>query len=129
MTGFIDFIEKVTILKSELWIVCETMVLIKEKDWLNVIVEVDSENVMDLINSEYCEDHHLKVIIKDCKKIAVEMRLQVCHTLREGTRCADAIAKLGFNQMKMLQVFQNILASVKELLQADEIRVNYPRGF
>ena len=92
-------------------------------------MEVDYANVLDLINSEDCEDHYLKAMIKDRQKIVVEMRLEVNHTLREGNCCADAMAKLEVNQLESLVVYQNMPASVKELLEADAMGVNYPRGF
>ncbi|KAM7498823.1 hypothetical protein LguiA_023237 [Lonicera macranthoides] len=129
MSGFAGFIRNAMILKAELWAAREAMVLIKDKGWLGAIVEVDSANVLDLINSNDWEDHPLKVLIKDCKQIALEMSLDIQHTLREGNRCADAMAKLGVNQLESLVVYKHIPNSVKKLLEADEMGVNYPRGF
>lgn len=86
MASFVGFIGEATFLKAELWAIREAMLLIKEKDQFGAIVEVDSTNVMDLINGEDCEDHLLKVMIEDCKRIAVEMGLQVSHTFLEGNQ-------------------------------------------
>lgn len=55
---------------------------------------MDYLNVIDLIKGDDCEEHPL------CKMITIEMKLEMCHTLREGNRCADAMVKLGVNQMR-----------------------------
>ncbi|KAM7528509.1 hypothetical protein LguiB_031919 [Lonicera macranthoides] len=89
------------------------MLLIKEKSWVGATVEVDSSNVIDLIKGENHEDHPQRILIRDCKKIIEEMDLQVSHTLREGNRCADAMAKLGVNQMQRLEVFHHVPSVVK----------------
>ncbi|KAM7503559.1 hypothetical protein LguiB_002463 [Lonicera macranthoides] len=128
LAGFAGFIGKATILKAEIWPVREAMLLIKEKSWVGATVEVDSSNVIDLIKGENHDDHPQRILIRDCKKIIEEMDLQVSHTLREGNRCADAMAKLGVNQMQRLEVFHHVPSVVKSLLEADSMGVCYPRG-
>ncbi|KAM7525590.1 hypothetical protein LguiA_015492 [Lonicera macranthoides] len=128
LEGFAGFIGKATILKAELWAVREAMMLIKRKHWLYAIVEVDSSNVCDLLKGEDVEEHPLKVLIQDCKSIMMELKLSVHHTLREGNRCADAMAKLGVNQMEKLEVFHHVPSVVKGILEADAMGVSFPRG-
>ena len=48
------------------------------------------------------EDHPLKPLIQDWKTIMAELKLSVDHTLREGNRCADAMAKIKVNQLEKL---------------------------
>lgn len=56
------------------------------------------------------------------------MDLQVSHSLREGNRRADAMAKLGVNQTQRLEIFRHVPSVVKNLLEADSIGVYYPKG-
>ena len=129
LEGFTGFIGKATILKVELWAVREAMMLIKNKKWMYAIVEVDSTNVMDLLNGEDYEDHSLKVLTEDCKCIMADLKLWVNHTLCEGNKCVDAMAKIWVNQMKKLEVFHHVPSVVKGMLEADAMGVNFPRGF
>ena len=126
---FAGFIGKATILKVELWAVREAMLLIWKKNWKYATVEFDSTNVMDLLKGEEVEDHPLKALIFDCKRIMEDMNISVLHTLREGNRCADAMAKIGVNQLEKLKAFQQVPPTVKGLLEADARGICYPRGF
>lgn len=127
--GFAGFIGNATILKAELWGVREAMCLIKSKGWTYAIVEVDSTNIVDLLKGGDFEDHPLRTLVQDCKNIMDELKLSVNHTLREGNRCADAMAKLGVNQMEKLEVFHHVPSVVKRLLVADAMGTSFPRVF
>ena len=93
------------------------------------IVEFDYTNVMDILKGEDFEDHPLKPLILDCKKIMDDMKISVLHTLREGNRCADAMAKIGVNQLEKLEVFHHVPSVVKGLIEADAMGTCFPEGF
>lgn len=76
--------------------------------------------MMELLKSDEDEDHTLRIPPQDCKKIVIEMNLLVSHTLKEGNRCADAMAKLGVNQLELLQIFHHVPLVVKDFLEADD---------
>ena len=93
------------------------------------IVEVDSTNVVNLLKRDDFDNHPLRTLIQDCKFIMDKFKLTIMHTLREDNMCADAMAKIGVNQLEKLEVFHHVPSVVKGLLEADAMGISYPRGF
>lgn len=89
---------------------------------------MDSTNVTDLLKGEDYEDHPLKALIQECKSVMIELKLYVNHTLREGNRCADDMAKTGVAQMEKLEVFHHVPSVVKGLLETNAMGISFPRG-
>ena len=105
--------------------------LAKDRGWEEVELDSDSKTTVDLVNStNEVDNHSQKTLIEACCMLKQDMKAEVNHSLREGNRCADWLAKLGATQSEM---HVRILIppppdSVVEDLMADLIQVSYPRG-
>ncbi|WMV49604.1 hypothetical protein MTR67_042989, partial [Solanum verrucosum] len=66
----------------------------------NVIIETDSCEVLMLTSKGGAVDNHPdRDMIEECRRLLFELGISMMHTLREGNRCADHLAKLGRMQL------------------------------
>jgi len=57
------------------------------------------------------------VLIQDIKDLIHQSNVTICHTLREGNRCADFIAKLGASSDKELLLCDSPSTDLLSLLK------------
>lgn len=55
----------------------------------------DSQILVNLVSGEVSKFHAYTVIIQDIKDIIASHNFRIFHTLREGNRCANFLAKIG----------------------------------
>ncbi|GAU50646.1 hypothetical protein TSUD_333850 [Trifolium subterraneum] len=94
-----DFIGNIgfsNILHAELLAVCHGLALAWELDIKELWCYPGSKIVIKLLSEHVNVWHHCAAIIYNIKDLlAKDWRVKVVHTLREGSTCADYLAKLG----------------------------------
>lgn len=63
-----------------------------------VIIESDSTSIITIINRGNHENHSHKILNQISDWQQWEWELKVCHTSREGNRCADWLANWSLDQ-------------------------------
>ena len=104
------------------------MLLAKDKNWENLIVETDYKVAMGLIGKNEELEHPMSHIIEECKKIMEFLGASIQHTWREGNFCANAMAKLGGMHSDHLKIFCQPPIKVKHFLFEDLTRVTRVRA-
>ncbi|XP_019168955.1 PREDICTED: uncharacterized protein LOC109164864 [Ipomoea nil] len=98
LTGFTSKIGITSSFIAELWGLREGLKMARSwgVHWLTL--EVDSEAVLNAVLGDNESRPEANTIIGDCKAfMRMFERCLITHTLREGNRCADALANLGQN--------------------------------
>lgn len=72
---------------AELWGIRHALKLAKEKNWMEVTVEPDSQVAIHLIMKEDVEYHPDETIVEDCKVLKEETKAIIKHTLCEANKC------------------------------------------
>ncbi|WMV48818.1 hypothetical protein MTR67_042203 [Solanum verrucosum] len=82
--------------KAELWAIYGGLIVAKNFNLKDVIIETDShEELMLMSKGGVVDNHPDRYVIKECRCILSELGISMMHTLREGNSCADHLAKLG----------------------------------
>ncbi|KAK4488806.1 hypothetical protein RD792_004596 [Penstemon davidsonii] len=98
----------------------EGLALAWERRLRRVELEVDSEVVLNLINSADTKTHPLGFIIDDCRRLmGMPWECITRHTLRSGNSCADALAKMGHDMEDELQCWDTPLEQLLQWLEGD----------
>ena len=92
-------------------------------------METDSEQALELIETGEIENHPAKIIVQDCRVLLRDLEAELIHSLREGNRCADMLAKVGINQGEEDIKIVIPPAEVVELLKDDLKGIAFSRGF
>lgn len=79
-----------------LWGLREGLRLLAGMDVRRVLVELDSEAVVNIMKGglEFNDNH--STLVNDCIQLAKRIRIdKFLHVLREGNKCADWLANIG----------------------------------
>ncbi|KAK4723405.1 hypothetical protein R3W88_026184 [Solanum pinnatisectum] len=129
--GFVGRLGVVTMscLTAELWAIHGGMTVAKNFNLKNVIFETDSRESLMLMSKGRAVNNHLDHdVIEECRRLLSELGISMMHTLREGNRCADHLAKLGRMQLNEdLVILHRPPHSIHQLLLADMAHVAYHR--
>ncbi|KAL3355755.1 hypothetical protein AABB24_016765 [Solanum stoloniferum] len=129
--GFVGRLGVVTksCLTAELWAIHGGLTVAKNFNLTNVIIETDSnEALMLMIKREAVDNHPDYNVIKECRRLMLELGVSIMHTLRQGNNCADHLAKLGrMQQGEDLVILHRPPHSMHQLILADMAHVAYPR--
>ena len=109
-------------IKAELWAIRYALKLCKDRNWISVLVESDSQSAVNLINGEEDVDiHQDRILIEDCRRLIRDMNTSVLHVLREANKFSDKLAKIGGKQgeqaVRMLIPTEDIIEDLKADIQ------------
>ncbi|KAL3833945.1 hypothetical protein ACJIZ3_008681 [Penstemon smallii] len=118
--GFSMNLGACTITEAELLALRMGLTLAWERRIEKLEVELDSQVVINLIKNTDLETHALGAIIEDCRRLLRNPWTCVLkHTLRNGNKCADALAKLGYDQSERTRIWDIPPESLVDLLVDD----------
>ncbi|KAK9292819.1 hypothetical protein L1049_020799 [Liquidambar formosana] len=81
---------------TELWAIRQGLSLLWDLGERSVVIETDSQVSIDLLSYAPNPHHSDAVLINDCcALISRAWRCKIQHTLREGNKCADFLAREG----------------------------------
>ncbi|MCH85317.1 ribonuclease H protein, partial [Trifolium medium] len=108
------------ILHAELLTMYHGLNLAWELDIKDMICYSDSKTAINLIEKPINEWHHFAAILHNIKDLlAMDWRVTVVHTLREGNACADYLAKLGARNVEVFSLLATLPVGIKLFLLAD----------
>ncbi|KAK6946213.1 Ribonuclease H domain [Dillenia turbinata] len=66
----------------------------------------DSSTIVAMLRESCNDNHPLGAVLKECQSLMVQVNVvKICHTLREGNKCADHLAFLGhFNRLDFCEL-------------------------
>lgn len=119
--GFCGRIGYATPFDAELWGIRHAGRLTSEIGWLEAIIETNSLEAIHLINNNGIDisNHLIRALIQDCKTLMGNSLLDITHTLREGNKCVDYMAKLGQVQGEQLLKVMVPTTELVALLKVD----------
>ncbi|KAJ6683463.1 hypothetical protein OIU85_007176 [Salix viminalis] len=132
MFGFSSRIQSRSSFEAELVAVREALKLAWDKGLRSVIVESDSESVVDRIRNQIIRQpkNKLEAIILECQGyvISPDWSCFIQHTYREGNFAADALTKkLLVSESFELHFWNHPPKSLSLILLADMIGMDVPR--
>ncbi|XP_028100581.1 uncharacterized protein LOC114299952 [Camellia sinensis] len=92
-----------------------------------VDIESDSELAINQIQIEPCLNSPYKALIEDAKFLLKRCNCSLCHTPREGNKCADLLANMRVAQDEHVLVLEEPPNEVKALIINDMIGVSVLR--
>lgn len=84
--------------------------------------------IMAVLQSVAPAHSHAGLICSIQDRLCRPWRVQLRHTLREGNKCANWLAREGVQQLLPLVIVDAPPRALGYLLMADRMRVMYPRG-
>ncbi|XP_021299308.1 heterogeneous nuclear ribonucleoprotein D-like isoform X2 [Herrania umbratica] len=107
---------------AELWGVRDGLQLAVKRGLFYVIIEVDSQVVLDLICKEAVDSHTLGPIIKECRSLLEQIpNHRFCQINRDSNSCADHLARMGATMTKDFVIFEFPPDCVRLLLFAESL--------
>ena len=96
VSGYARAIGHTTIVAAELWALRDGINLCIDLNLTNVIIELDTKLVVDLLQNEEGRKNGNEVIIADYREgLKKILRVRVQHCFREANMCANALARRG----------------------------------
>jgi ribonuclease HI len=111
-----------SILQAELWAIYKGLKIIQSRDLSEVEIESDSKAAISLIKN--VKNENMKAI----RTMLLSMGCTLKHTLREGNRVADKLAKLGRDGDSNFVSFNTPRKEIRSLLDADVASAGFVRG-
>ena len=116
---------------AELWGLREGLVLAKNLNIKNLLIEIDAKAVTDIINSQNDTSfvtHPYSNLILECRSLLWCFEdARISHTHREGNYCADILAKEGIFSSSSFVYHSSPPYCIMYQLLADAWGVCYPR--
>ncbi|XP_028080539.1 uncharacterized protein LOC114282098 [Camellia sinensis] len=122
--GYYERLQPGTSLEAELWALYKGLTVILQKGMDNVTIELDTMQVVQLMNEETRDNCPFKNLVEDSKILLQGCQCTVQHVWKEGNLCADALAKFGAQQPKDMLVVNEPPAEIRSLLISDMIALN-----
>ncbi|KAJ6734330.1 hypothetical protein OIU79_001567 [Salix purpurea] len=131
MFGFSSRIQSGSSFEAELVAVREALKVASDKGLRSVIVESDSESVVNRIRNQIIRQpkNKLEAIILECQGYVINPAWScvIQHTYREGNFAADALTKELVSETFELHVWKHPPESLSLILLADKIGMEVPR--
>ena len=122
LVGYSRKLGQATSTYAELWGVRDGLQLAVKRGLFDIIIEVDSQVVFDLICKELVDSHTLGSIIKECRSLLEQIpNHRLCKINREINSCADHLARMGATMTKHFVVFELPPDCIKLLLFAESL--------
>jgi ribonuclease HI len=128
--GFSCRVKSESAFEAELLAVREALKLAWDKGLKRVIVESDSESVVNRIRNQLTRQpkNQIEAVILECQSyVSREWNCFLQHTHREGNFAADALTKIIISESFELHVFNHPPKSLSLILLADKIGMAVPR--
>lgn len=116
------------ILFAELHAILMGLQLAKNLNIFDVVCYSDSLHCINLINGTAMVYHAYATLIEDIKDLIRITNTPILHTLREGNRCADFLAKMGALGDSALSTYTTPPHGLLPLLKDDARGTYFPRG-
>lgn len=116
------------ILFAELHAILMGLQLARNLSIVDVVCYSDSLHCVSLINGSAMVYHAYATLIQDIKDLVRLENTPILHTLREGNRCADFLAKLGASMDSALSNHATPPDGLLPLLRDDACGTLFPRG-
>jgi len=113
---------------AELQAILMGLQLAKNLNIVDVVCYSDSLQCVNLINRPAVVYHAYATLIQDIKDLIRLSNTPILHTLREGNRCADFLAKLGASVDSALSIHATPPEGLVPLLKDDAWGTYFPRG-
>ena len=105
---------------AELWILRDGLILAKEMELNNLIIELDALSVVLLMNNNTA-NMLMESLLTNCKNLVRAIpNKQIIHVYREANQCADVLAKLGASSLSSFVVFLNPPSVVERIIAYDK---------
>ena len=118
--GFVLNIGDTDSLAAELWGVRAGLMLARELQLPNVIVELDAAIVVQFLTLGLPIQHPYSVLVHDALQLITEGWVsKVRHILREGNRCADFLANLAQSKPFGVTILSEPPSGLLQLLHDD----------
>ena len=85
-------------LDAELRAIYNGIKFVQEQGIESILLETDSEVVINLLKQQTMDKSIHRGLIEDCKKLIANGRWNILHTLREGNKVTDTLANLRVEQ-------------------------------
>jgi len=115
------------ILYAELYAINHGLIFAKSLNIIELVCYTDSLHCINLLKGPPMRYHVYAVLIQDVKDLIGQSNVIVCHTLGEGTHCADFFAKLGANSDTELLYHTSLLDDLLHLIRMDAVGTLYSR--
>ncbi|CAL5415798.1 unnamed protein product [Camellia sinensis] len=126
--GYYERLQPGTSLEAELWALYKGLTVILQKGMDNVTIELDTMQVVQLMNEETRDNCPFKNLVEDSKILFRGCQCTVQHVWKEGNLCADALAKFGAQQPEDMLVVNKPPAEIRSLLISDMIGLSRERA-
>ncbi|KAF7820707.1 reverse transcriptase [Senna tora] len=129
VSGFSKQLGFGTSLKAELCAIALGIKLAKDLACRKLVVESDSLSAVKLLFENYsCNSHTSGALIQFCRSTLPDFsEVQVCHTLREGNMCADALAKHANLSSDAWKVYDTLPGFLRSCFFADHVGISHVR--
>ncbi|XP_039052636.1 uncharacterized protein LOC120194390 [Hibiscus syriacus] len=117
--GFFMIIGKTTCAMAEIWGIRQGMFLAKSLEVAKLIIEADAKWIIDALNKDEIDNSQMTVIVKDCVEMKEGWVTEIRHTLREGNRCVDRLAKMALEKRRDCIFWKSPPDELQPFLQAD----------
>ncbi|CAL5436861.1 unnamed protein product [Camellia sinensis] len=124
ISGYYRKLEICTSLEAELWAVYKGLTIILQRGMNQVVIETDAEQVVQLLSEELRERCPFRGVVEDACIIMRDCNCTIQHIKREANICADALAKLGENQLAELLIVNDPPAEIHNMLIADIVHLS-----
>ncbi|KAH7840307.1 hypothetical protein Vadar_015416 [Vaccinium darrowii] len=111
-----------SIVEAERWAICKGLKIIQGLNLREVEIESDSKEAINLIKN--VKNDNMKAI----RTMLLSTGCTLKHTLREGNRVADKLAKLGREGDSNFEIFATPPKEIRSLLDADVASAGFVRG-
>ena len=116
------------ILLAELHAIHTGLQMVSNLNIADFVCQSDSLHCVSLINGPTMEYHVYATLIQDIKDLVQLRNTPILHTLREGNRCADFLAKLEASMDSALSNQATPPDDLLPLLRDDSWGTFFPRG-
>lgn len=118
--GFISNIGHTSSFMAELWGVREGLRIAKIHGFDKIILEADSEAMIQALENDSAPTSHVNTLVKECKHIMKQFHtIKLCHIFREGNQCADFLANQGQQAVWGTSILDHPPDDMRDLLLRD----------
>ena len=126
VTGFSRHIGITNSFVAELWGLRDGLMLCSNIPAL--IVEMDAKSIVDIFCRTGYVNEVISPILDDCRMLINNFQqIQVNHVFRQSNRCADALARIGADQVLDFRSFESPPVDVFDLVEQDKSGLYFNR--
>lgn len=113
---------------EELWGLRDGLILCNNLNIIFLLVELDTKDVVDILNRSNYVNNVVSTILDDCRLLASQFhRIQFKHYYHQAHRCADVLAKKSVDQELDFVSFESPLVDIFSVFEQDLNRMYFNR--